>query len=125
MLTVGPALPGGAGEPPPVADLGPLDPAFVLFTSGTSGEPKLVTHGQRYVWGQRLQATEWMAARPGELVWSTAAPGWSKSARNTFIAPWLCGAAGLLQTAGSTRHERLATPRREVDVLCMAPTDTA
>lgn len=111
-------------EPPPYAELGPLDPAFILFTSGTSGEPKLVTHGQRYVWGQTLQAREWMAARPGELVWSTAAPGWSKSARNSFIAPWLCGAAALLQDRRFDPGERLHTIRREnVNVLCMAPTE--
>jgi acetyl-CoA synthetase len=101
-----------------------LDPAFVLFTSGTSGEPKMVTHGQRYVFGQRLQATEWMAARPGELVWSTASPGWSKSARNTFIAPWLCGAAALLQDGRFDAARRLETIRAErVNVLCMAPTE--
>jgi acetyl-CoA synthetase len=120
-------LEGGslAGRPvPPYAELDDVDPAFVLFTSGTSGEPKLVTHGQRYVWGQRLQATEWMAARPGELVWSTAAPGWSKSARNTFIAPWLGGAAALLQDERFDPVRRLATIRSEgVNVLCMAPTE--
>jgi acyl-coenzyme A synthetase/AMP-(fatty) acid ligase len=109
---------------PPFADLEPLDPAFVLFTSGTSGEPKLVTHGQRYVTGQSLQATEWMAARPGELVWSTAAPGWSKSARNSFIAPWLGGAAALLQDERFDPARRLETIRTEgVNVLCMAPTE--
>jgi acyl-coenzyme A synthetase/AMP-(fatty) acid ligase len=113
-----------SGAAPPYAELGDLDPAFVLFTSGTSGEPKLVTHGQRYVSGQRLQAREWMAARPGELVWSTAAPGWSKSARNSFIAPWLCGAAALLQDRRFDPAQRLATIRDlGVDVLCMAPTE--
>jgi acetyl-CoA synthetase len=112
------------GEAPVPADLDDLDPAFVLFTSGTSGEPKRVTHGQRYVWGQRLQATEWMAARPGELVWSTAAPGWSKSARNSFIAPWFGGAAALLQDERFDPVRRLETIRAErVDVLCMAPTE--
>jgi acyl-coenzyme A synthetase/AMP-(fatty) acid ligase len=111
-------------EPPPYADLDPLDPAFVLFTSGTSGEPKLVTHAQRYVWGQRVQARHWLAAQPGELVWSTAAPGWSKSTRNTFLAPWLCGASALLQDRRFDPAERLATVRREgVNVLCMAPTE--
>jgi len=109
---------------PPFAELDELDPAFVLFTSGTSGPPKLVTHGQRYVRGQVLQASEWMAARPGELVWSTAAPGWSKSARNSFIAPWLGGAAALLQDERFDPARRLATIRAEgVDVLCMAPTE--
>ncbi len=114
-----------APQPPPdFAELDDVDPAFVLFTSGTSGPPKMVTHGQRYVRGQVLQAGEWMAARPGELVWSTAAPGWSKSARNSFIAPWLCGAAALLQDERFDPARRLATIRTEgVNVLCMAPTE--
>jgi acyl-coenzyme A synthetase/AMP-(fatty) acid ligase len=106
------------------AELDEPDPALLLFTSGTAGEPKLVTHGQRYVFGQRLQATEWMAARPGELAWSTAAPGWSKSARNSFIAPWLCGARALVQDERFNPARRLATIRAEsVNVLCMAPTE--
>ncbi|MDP9091970.1 MAG: AMP-binding protein [Actinomycetota bacterium] len=124
VIDVGDGIATPRGAPAPAVDLGPTDPAFVLFTSGTSGEPKLVTHGQRYVWGQRLQARDWLGARPGELVWSSAAPGWSKSARNTFIAPWLCGARALLQDARFDPSERLATMRREqVNVLCMAPTE--
>jgi acyl-coenzyme A synthetase/AMP-(fatty) acid ligase len=106
------------------AELDELDPCFVLFTSGTSGEPKLVTHGQRYIWGQRVQAEHWLGARAGELVWSTAAPGWSKATRNSFLAPWLCGAAALLQDRRFDPEERLDTIRRErVNVLCMAPTE--
>jgi acyl-coenzyme A synthetase/AMP-(fatty) acid ligase len=127
----GPALVGSYDEwtarpepAPDFAELGELDPSFLLFTSGTTGEPKLVTHGQRYVFGQRLQAREWMAAAPRELVWSTAAPGWSKSARNTFIAPWLCDAAALLQDERFDPARRLETIRAEgVNVLCMAPTE--
>jgi acyl-coenzyme A synthetase/AMP-(fatty) acid ligase len=111
-------------DAPPYAELGDLDPAFVLFTSGTSGAPKLVTHGQRYVWGQQLQARHWLGAQPGELAWSTAAPGWSKSARNSFLAPWWCGAVALLQDRRFDPAERLATIRAErVNVLCMAPTE--
>ncbi len=118
-------IPGShEAAPPPYAELGELDPSFVLFTSGTSGAPKLVTHGQRYVTGQHVQARHWMAAEAGELVWSTASPGWSKSARNAFLAPWLCGAAALLQDRRFDPDERLATIRAEqVDVLCMAPTE--
>jgi acetyl-CoA synthetase len=113
-----------SGALPDAAELTDLDPAFVLFTSGTSGEPKLVTHAQRYVWGQRLQASEWFAAHPGELAWSTAAPGWSKSARNTFIAPWFGGAAALLHDSRFDPAGRLDVVRREgVNVLCMAPTE--
>jgi acyl-coenzyme A synthetase/AMP-(fatty) acid ligase len=110
--------------PPPPARLAPEDPCLLTFTSGTSGEPKAVLHGQRYLAGQALQAGHWLAPEPGQLVWCTAAAGWSKSARNAFIAPWLRGAAALLHDARFDPHERLELLARErVDVLCMAPTE--
>jgi acyl-coenzyme A synthetase/AMP-(fatty) acid ligase len=113
-----------ADAAPAPADLAPLDPCLVTFTSGTAGEPKAVLHGQRYLDGQAVQAEHWLGARPGDLVWCTAASGWSKSARNVFIAPWLQGAAALLHDARFDPAERLDLLEREgVDVLCMAPTE--
>jgi acetyl-CoA synthetase len=109
---------------PPAVDLGPDDPCLITFTSGTEREPKAVLHGQRYLAGQMLQARHWLDARAGDLVWCTAASGWSKSARNAFIAPWLRGAAALLHDARFDPHERLELIDRErVDLLCMAPTE--
>ncbi len=113
-----------AGAPAPLCELRAEDPCLITFTSGTAGEPKAVVHAQRYLAGQRLQAQHWLGARPGELVWCTAASGWSKSARNVFIAPWLSGAAALLQDARFDPGERLALLEHEhVNVLCMAPTE--
>ena len=112
------------GEPAPAQELEPTDPAILIFTSGTSGEPKAVVHAQRYLAGQHVQAEHWLAAQPGELVWCTAASGWSKSARNVFVAPWIRGAAALLHDNRFDPAERLDLLEREgVDVLCMAPTE--
>jgi acyl-coenzyme A synthetase/AMP-(fatty) acid ligase len=111
-------------DPAPAVELGPQDPCLIAFTSGTAGDPKGVLHGQRYLPGQLLQAEQWLDARPGELVWCTAASGWSKSARNAFIAPWLRGAAAMLHDARFDPAERLELLARErVNVLCMAPTE--
>ncbi len=113
-----------AAEPAPAAELEPGDPCLITFTSGTTGEPTGVVHGQRYLPGQRLQAEHWLDARPGDLVWCTAATGWSKSARNVFIAPWLRGAAALLHDERFDPAQRLELlAAEEVNVLCMAPTE--
>ena len=113
-----------AAEPAPAIELGENDPCLITFTSGTAGEPKAVLHAQRYLAGQGVQAAHWLGARAGELVWCTAASGWSKSARNVFIAPWLSGASALLHDARFDPSERLQLLARErVNVLCMAPTE--
>ena len=108
----------------PHADLDEHDPALITFTSGTAGEPKAVVHAQRYLYGQGIQAERWLGAKADELVWCTAASGWSKSARNVFMAPWLMGASALLHDARFDPNERLELIERErVNVLCMAPTE--
>jgi acetyl-CoA synthetase len=105
-------------------DLDPEDPAVIIFTSGTTGDPRGVVYSQRYLTAQHLQAEHWFGARKGELAWCTAAPGWSKSTRNVFIAPWLTGAAAFLHDARFDPDERLAVVEREgVNVLCQAPTE--
>src|SRR5205085_7564887 len=110
--------------PPAPADLAPDDRCLLTFTSGTAGEPKAVLHAQRYLTGQRLQAQHWLAAGPDDLDWCTAASGWSKSARNVFIAPWIQGASAVLHDARFDPDERLELLEREaVTVLCMAPTE--
>ncbi len=110
--------------PASVEDLGPGDPAAIVFTSGTTGEPRGVVYPQRYLLGQRLQAEHWFGAREGDVAWCTAAPGWAKSARNAFIAPWLCGAVAVLHDGRFDPAERLRLCEElGVNVLCQAPTE--
>ena len=93
--------------------------------SGTAGEPK--ARPARPALPRRparCRPSTGSTRAPGELVWCTAASGWSKSARNVFIAPWIRGAAALLHDARFDPHERLELLERErVNVLCMAPTE--
>src|SRR5262245_57259845 len=99
-------------------------PAFLLFTSGTEGGPKGALHPRSYVAANRLQAERWMGVRTGDRVWCTAASGWSKSLRNVWLAPELCGAETVIHEGRFDAAERLELiARLRPDVLCMSPTE--
>jgi len=110
--------------PAPIEKMDSEDPALIVFTSGTTGEPRGVVHAYRYLLGQQGQAKHWFGARKGELAWCTTATGWSKSARNVFLAPWLTGAAAVIHDGRFDPAERLDfVEALGVNVLCQAPTE--
>jgi acyl-coenzyme A synthetase/AMP-(fatty) acid ligase len=110
--------------PAAIAAIDPEEPALIVFTSGTTGEPRGAVHPYRYLTGQRIQAEHWFGSRRGELAWCTTATGWSKSARNVFLAPWLTGAAAVLHEGRFDPAERLEFAEAlGVNVLCQAPTE--
>jgi acyl-coenzyme A synthetase/AMP-(fatty) acid ligase len=110
--------------PAALEEMQPEDPALIVFTSGTTGEPRGVVHGYRYLMGQRVQAEHWFGSRQGDLAWCTTATGWSKSARNVFLAPWITGAAAVIHDGRFDPAERLDFAEAlGVNVLCQAPTE--
>jgi len=110
--------------PAAVAGMGSEDPALIVFTSGTTGEPRGVVHAYRYLLGQQTQAERWFGSRKGDLAWCTTATGWAKSARNVFLAPWLTGAAAVIHDGRFDPAERLDfAAALGVNVLCQAPTE--
>lgn len=107
-----------------VAEMEAEDPALIVFTSGTTGEPRGVVHAYRYLMGQRVQAEHWFGSRKGDLAWCTTATGWSKSARNVFLAPWLTGAVAVIHDGRFDPAERLDFAEAlGVNVLCQTPTE--
>jgi acyl-coenzyme A synthetase/AMP-(fatty) acid ligase len=110
--------------PAAVEEMDAEDPALIVFTSGTTGAPRGVVHAYRYLLGQRSQAEHWFGSRKGDLAWCTTATGWSKSARNVFLAPWITGAAAVIHDGRFDPAERLdIATALGVNVLCQAPTE--
>jgi acyl-coenzyme A synthetase/AMP-(fatty) acid ligase len=105
-------------------DTAAADPAFILYTSGTTREPKGAVHTHGYCFAKRMQARRWLDARPEDLVWCTAGTGWAKSIWNVLLGPWSCGAAIVLHEGGFDARERFELiAELRPTLLCQAPTE--
>ena len=106
------------------ADTAASDPAFLLYTSGTTKDPKGAVHTHAYTFAKRMQAERWLDARAGDLVWCTASTGWAKSIWNVLLGPWSRGSRIVLHEGGFDPAERFALiADLGVTVLCQAPTE--
>jgi len=82
-----------APETPDYVPTRAADPGIIYFTSGTTGEAKMVLHTQAsYGLGHTITGKYWLDLSPGEMIWALADNGWAKTAWSNFYGPWGQGA---------------------------------
>lgn len=71
-------------------------PAFLIYTSGTSGHPKGVLHAQRSAWGRRPMYEGWYGICPDDVVLHAGAFNWTYTLGVGLTDPWANGATAVL-----------------------------
>ena len=68
------------------------DTMLMYFTSGTSGEPKMVAHDFLYAMGHLTTGVFWHNLHEGSLHLTVADTGWGKAVWGKFYGQWFAGA---------------------------------
>ncbi len=69
------------------------DPMLMLFTSGTTGYPRIATHSYKYALGHYPTAKFWHNVNPDGLHFTISDTGWGKALWGKLYGQWLCEAA--------------------------------
>jgi acyl-coenzyme A synthetase/AMP-(fatty) acid ligase len=80
------------------ADTEAEDPAYLVYTSGTSGKPKGVLHAHRAAWGRRPMYRGWHAIAADDVVLHTGAFNWTYTMGTGLFDPFAAGATAVINT---------------------------
>ncbi len=87
---------------PAYADTAANDPAYMLYTSGTTSRPKGVLHAHRAAWGRQPIYKGWYGITADDRVLHAGAFNWSYTLGVGLTDPWANGATAIVYTGNKT-----------------------
>ena len=100
------------------------EPMLMYFSSGTSGNPKMVLHSGEYAVAHLMTAKHWHNVQPDGLHFTIADTGWGKAVWGKYYGQWLMEAAVLTYDYDRFDADELLSliARYGVTTMCCPPT---
>lgn len=109
--------------PPCAYDMGdPERLGYIVFTSGTSGQPRAVMHAHRAIWARRMMHDGWYGLTESDRLLHAGAFNWTYTMGTGLMDPWSVGATALIPAAGvSAETIPLLLRRFDATIFAAAP----
>ncbi|MFV1492141.1 class I adenylate-forming enzyme family protein [Phaeobacter sp. JH18-32] len=79
----------------------PDRPAYIVYTSGTGGNPRAVAHAHRAIWARQMMIRHWYDLRPDDRLLHAGAFNWTFTLGTGLMDPWSIGATALIPAEGT------------------------
>ncbi len=100
------------------------DPMLMYFSSGTSGNPKMVLHDSSYAIAHIVTAKHWHNVRPHGVHFTIADTGWGKAVWGKFYGQWIMESCVFTYDFDRFHAEEILglIARYRITTLCCPPT---
>jgi acyl-coenzyme A synthetase/AMP-(fatty) acid ligase len=79
--------------------------AYVVYTSGTSGNPRAVAHAHRAIWARQMMVDGWYGLTIEDRLCHAGAFNWTYTLGTGLMDPWTIGATALIPEPGTELAE--------------------
>lgn len=98
------------------------DPAYIVFTSGSSGQPRAVCHAHRAILARRMMFQGWYGLTAQDRLLHAGAFNWTFTLGTGLMDPWTLGATALIPAEGVTPEQiPLIASRHGATLIAAAP----
>ncbi|MDQ2092804.1 class I adenylate-forming enzyme family protein [Rhodalgimonas zhirmunskyi] len=120
----------GEAELTAMRDLPPCDwhmddpnrPAYIIYTSGTSGKPQAVCHAHRAIWARGMMHEGWYALHEDDRLCHAGAFNWTYTLGTGLMDPWSVGATALIPAPGTDADQLpLLLKRHDATIFAAVP----